>query len=219
MNPRDREPLALALITTALLVASGIAPTSRLIWSLEVAPIVVGLPALAATYRRLRLTDVTYRALFFLACVILLGAHYTYTRVPLGEWAAEAFGWRRNHYDRLGHFAQGLAAAVLAREFLVRRGPLEPGKLLTFLVTCVCLAAAAAYELVEWWTALISGTEEHFLAAQGDAWDVQWDLTWVLIGALAAQALLGRVHDRALARAGAGPSAAPQRPVRALARR
>lgn len=219
MNPRDREPLVLALLTTALLVASGIAPRDRLVWALEVLPLAVGLPLLAVTHRRLRLTDVTYRALFFLACVILLGAYYTYTRVPLGEWAAQAFGWHRNHYDRLGHFAQGFAAAMLAREFLVRRGPLEPGKLLFFLVTCVCLAAAAAYELVEWWIALASGTQEHFLAAQGDPWDVQWDLAWVLIGALAAQALLGRVHDRALARIGAVRAAARSDRAGALARR
>ena len=39
-----------------------------------------------------------------------------------------------------------------------------------------------------------------FLGMQGDPWDAQADMMMALLGALAAQALLGPWHDRQLAR-------------------
>ena len=91
--------------------------------------------------------------------------------------------------------------AIVVREILIRRSPLRPGKWLTFLVVCVCLAISAAYELVEWWSALIGGENaDAFLGTQGDQWDTQWDMFTALVGAVAALALLGRYHDRQIAR-------------------
>jgi putative membrane protein len=202
MNPRAnrREPLVLAVLAVAGLVWSGVAPYERGTWWLEVAPVLVGLPFLAATYRRFPLTPLAYRLIFFHAAVLMLGGHYTYARVPLGEWARETFGWARNHYDRLGHLTQGFVPAILARELLLRRSPLRRGAWLTFSVTSFCLALSALYELVEWWTALLGGeAAESFLGTQGDVWDTQWDMFLALIGAVAAQGLLARWHDRQLA--------------------
>ena len=91
--------------------------------------------------------------------------------------------------------------AIVVREILIRRSPLRPGKWLTFLVVCVCLAISAAYELVEWWSALLGGENaDAFLGTQGDQWDTQWDMFTALVGAVAAVALLGRYHDRQIAR-------------------
>ena len=82
----------------------------------------------------------------------------------------------------------------------LRRSPLRPGRWLFFLVTCVCLAISATYELVEWVTALLTGeAAEAFLGTQGDPWDTQWDMFLALVGALSAQVVLSRVHDRQLA--------------------
>ena len=121
--------------------------------------------------------------------------------MPLGEWAKEAFGFARNHYDRLGHVTQGFVPAILAREVLLRRTPLRPGGWLFTLVTSICLAVSAIYELIEWATALVSGeAATAFLGTQGDVWDTQWDMFLALCGALLAQALLSRLHDRQLAR-------------------
>ena len=106
----------------------------------------------------------------------------------------------RNHYDRLGHLAQGFIPAIVIREMLIRKTPLVAGKWLFFLVTSVCLAISACYEFIEWWTALLCGeSAEAFLGTQGDVWDTQWDMFLALCGALASQLLLGQVHDRQLA--------------------
>ncbi|MFB3105957.1 MAG: DUF2238 domain-containing protein, partial [Pseudomonadales bacterium] len=89
--------------------------------------------------------------------------------------------------------------AILAREILLRRSPLRRGKWLFFLVVCVCFAFSALYELIEWWAALIGGdSAESFLGTQGDVWDTQWDMFLALLGAISAQLLLRRVHDRSM---------------------
>ena len=196
-----REPRVLLGVGAAALLVSGIAPHDRLTWLLEVAPILIAMPVLVATARRFPLTPFAYRLIFVHALILMLGGHYTYAEVPLGDWVADALGLARNPYDRLGHLAQGFVPAIVVREILIRRSPLRPGRWLTFLVVCVCLAISAAYELVEWWSALIGGENaDAFLGTQGDQWDTQWDMFTALVGAIAALALLGRYHDRQIAR-------------------
>jgi putative membrane protein len=195
------ELRALLGLGAAALLVSGIAPHDRLTWLLEVAPILIAVPVLVATARRFPLTPLAYRLIFVHALILMLGGHYTYAEVPLGHWVAEALGLARNPYDRLGHLAQGFVPAIVVREILIRRSPLRSGKWLTFLVVCVCLAISAAYELVEWWSALIGGENaDAFLGTQGDQWDTQWDMFTALLGAIAALALLGRYHDREIAK-------------------
>jgi putative membrane protein len=201
-SPR-REPLVLLALASVALVVSGIGPKDRFTWVLEVAPVLIGAPILLATARRFPLTPLLYRLLFLHALVLMLGGHYTYAEVPLGEWAKSAFGLARNHYDRLGHLMQGFVPAILAREVLLRRSPLRPGGWLRLFVTSVCLAFSALYELIEWAAALATGeAATAFLGTQGDVWDTQWDMFLALCGALLAQALLARLHDRQLARLG-----------------
>lgn len=196
-----RELAALLTICLAALVLSGIRPHHRLTWLLEVAPVLVGVPLLIATHRRFPLTPLAYRLLLLHALILILGGHYTYARVPLGFWVQDALDLARNHYDRLGHFAQGFVPAILAREILLRCSPLVPGRWLAFLVVCVCLALSALYELIEWWAALAGGqAAESFLGTQGDVWDTQWDMFLAALGAISALLLLGGAHDRALAR-------------------
>jgi len=196
-----REPRVLLVVGAIALAVSGVAPHDRLTWLLEVAPILIAVPVLIATARRFPLTPLAYRLIFLHALILMLGGHYTYAEVPLGDWVADALGLARNPYDRLGHLAQGFVPAIVVREILIRRSPLRPGKWLAFLVVCVCLAISAAYELVEWWSALIGGeSADAFLGTQGDQWDTQWDMFTALVGAVAALLLLGRYHDRQIAR-------------------
>lgn len=181
-------------------VWSAIGPHDRFTWMLEVALTVVAAFVLIATHRRFPLTRLAYLCIWLHAMILLVGGHYTYAEVPLFNWLRDAMGGTRNHYDRVGHFAQGFFPAIIAREVLVRCSPLRPGKWLAFLVTCVCLAISATYELIEWWTALATGeAAEAFLGTQGDIWDTQWDMALALTGAIAAQATLTRLHDRQLA--------------------
>ncbi|MDX8030348.1 DUF2238 domain-containing protein [Lentzea sp. BCCO 10_0856] len=195
------EPLILLALTAAALVVSGINPHDRATWYLEVAPAVIGAAILIATYRRFRLTPLLYRLIFVHALVLILGAHYTYARVPVGFWVQDLFDLARNHYDRFGHFVQGFVPALLARELLVRKTPLRPAGWLFFLVVCVCLAFSASYELLEWGSAVLGGSAaDDFLGTQGDVWDTQWDMFMALLGAIIGLVTLARVHDRELAR-------------------
>ena len=198
---RRREPLALLAAGLVALAASGIRPHDTFTWVLEVAPIFIGLPFLLASYRTFPLTPLLYRLLLVHALILMLGGHYTYAEVPLGFWVRDALGLARNHYDRLGHFAQGFVPAILAREILRRKARLPGGGWLFFLVTCVCLAFSAFYELIEWWTAAATGDDATaFLGTQGDPWDTQWDMFLALLGALVSQVTLTRAHERQLGR-------------------
>jgi putative membrane protein len=196
-----REPLVLLIVGAVLLVLSGIGPHDRTTWWLEVGPILIAAPVLILTARRFPLTPLAYRLIFVHALILMLGGHYTYAEVPLGFWIQRVFGFARNHYDRIGHIAQGFVPAIVVREILIRRSPLRPGKWLTFLALCVCLAISAFYELVEWWAALLGGEgADAFLGTQGDQWDTQWDMFLALLGAASALLLLSRLHARQIAR-------------------
>ena len=191
---------ALVAAVFAALVLSGVGPYDRATWLLEVAPVLVGLPLVLVTQRRFPLSSLLLALLAGHALILVLGGHYTYARVPLGFWAQDLLGFTRNPYDRLGHLAQGFVPAILAREVLLRASPLRPGGWLFFLVVCVCLALSAVYELLEWAVALVIGASaDAFLGTQGDPWDTQWDMFLAGIGAVSAQLLLARAHDRSLA--------------------
>jgi putative membrane protein len=196
-----RAFLVLCVAAAIGLVWSGIGPFDRLTWWLEVAPVIIAVPLLAATLARFPLTWIAYLLIAVHAAILMLGGHYTYANVPLGFWLQDALDFSRNPYDRIGHFAQGFVPAIVARELLLRHTPLRRGGWLFTIVAGMCLAISACYEFIEWWAALIGGgNAEAFLGTQGDVWDTQWDMFLALCGAIAAQLLLGGVHDRALGR-------------------
>jgi len=193
------EASLLLVVSMALLLVSGIGPTDRTTWWMEVAPVLIAYPLLLGTWRTFPLTPLTYRFIFLHALVLMVGGHYTYAQVPAGFWVQEAFDLSRNHYDRLGHLMQGFVPALVARELLLRQTPLVRGGWLFLLVTSVCLAISAFYEFIEWWAALAwGGAADAFLATQGDVWDTQWDMFLAFVGAMLSQILLSRAQDRQL---------------------
>jgi putative membrane protein len=199
--PRTALLATLALLTLLALAASGLRPFDRLTWWMEVAPVIVVLPLLAATRRRYPLTTLLYLLVFLHALVLMLGGAYTYARVPLGSWLQELMALDRNPYDKIGHFMQGFVPAIAAREILLRGAYVHGAKMLAFLVLCVVLAISATYELIEWAAALALGQgADEFLGTQGDPWDTQSDMFLALIGGSAALLLLSALHDRQLAR-------------------
>jgi putative membrane protein len=194
-------PLTLLVIGSVLLALSAVHPYEMGTWWMEVFPIFVAVPILVGTYRRFPLTPLVYTLIFVHACILMLGGHYTYARVPLGFWMQDLLHFSRNPYDRVGHLAQGLVPAIIAREILVRRTPLRPGGWLFFIVCSICLAVSACYEFVEWWAALAGGSAAtDFLGTQGDPWDTQWDMLMALVGSIVGQIALSRLHDRQLLR-------------------
>jgi putative membrane protein len=190
---------ALALICLATLWAP---PAGRVSWALEVGPGLALVAFMIATYRRLPLSHFVYVGTFLHVLVLIYGGYYTYALTPLGNWAKEAFHFSRNHYDRVGHVALGVFPAFFTRELLLRRTPLRRGGWLFFLVTSVILALAAFWELLEWWTTLVVAGDvgQAFLGSQGDIWDAQWDMFLALLGSMIALPLLGRAHDRSIAK-------------------
>ncbi|WP_438958291.1 DUF2238 domain-containing protein [Porticoccus sp.] len=196
----NRELLWLLVVLLAVLVWSWIEPFDRATWWLEAIPVLMALPVLYLTRRGFPLTRLSYHLIFLHAVILLVGAHYTYARVPLGFLVADWFDFTRNHYDRFGHLAQGFVPAILAREVLWRNRVVVGRYWLFFLVTCFCLAFSAFYELLEWLTAVVGGDGSvEFLGTQGDVWDTQWDMFIALLGAISAQLLLGGWHDRQMA--------------------
>ncbi len=195
-----RAFIALAAIWAIALIASGIAPRERVTWFMEVAPVLIALPLLAATRGRFPFTTLAYALIGVHGVILIVGGAYTYAHVPAGFWVQEWLGLERNPYDRLGHFAQGFVPAIVAREILIRTFRLAPGKFLFFVTTCSCLAISAFYELIEWWAALGLGQgANEFLGTQGDEWDTQWDMFLALVGACTAQIALAGAHDRRIA--------------------
>ncbi|OOZ37823.1 DUF2238 domain-containing protein [Solemya velesiana gill symbiont] len=199
-SSQTREPVIFLAAISLFLLFSGIDPVAdRYTWFLETVPVMIGIAILVPTYRDFRLTPLLYRLLALHALILMIGGHYTYAEVPLFNWLRDAFELSRNHYDRIGHLAQGFIPAILAREILLRRSPLEPGKWLFLVVTSICLAFSAFYEMIEWWAALVSEqAAEAFLGTQGDHWDTQWDMFLALVGAITSQLLLAGYHDHQL---------------------
>ena len=200
---REYERLHLTLLGTAgaVFVWSVVRCYDGLTWAMEAFPVIVAAGVLVLSYRRFRLTNLGYALIWVHAIILLVGAHYTYARVPLFDWLRETFEWSRNHYDWVGHFAQGFIPAIIAREVLVRKSPLQRGGWLFFVVLCVCLAISAMYELLEWAAAAVSADNTvAFLATQGDEWDTQKDMALCLVGAVSALLMLGGLHDKQLKR-------------------
>lgn len=198
---RSRAAPVVCAAWLVALILSGIVPYDRLTWLMEVMPVLIAAPLLLATRQRLPLTPLAYLLIAIHGLILIYGGAYTYARTPFGFWLQDLFAAARNPYDRIGHFAQGFVPAVVARELLLRVFGIGGRKILFFLVVCVSLAVSAFYELIEWWAALMIGAQaDEFLATQGDVWDTQWDMFLALCGALSAQLLLVRLHDRQIAR-------------------
>jgi putative membrane protein len=197
--PTRGERVILVLVAVAALLWSAVVAVDRLTWLLEVVWVIVALPILMLSWRRFPLTRLLCWLLLAHALVLIHGGAYTYAETPLGFQLQAMFGFERNPWDRVGHFMQGFVPAVLARELLLRRTPLQRGGWLTYLVLAACLSFSAFFELIEWWSALAFGADaDAFLATQGDVWDTQWDMFLCLIGAAASLLLWSRLHDRQL---------------------
>ena len=184
------------IVFLGVLTWSGINPKDFMTWCLEVAPAVAGGIILWFTRERFPLTPLAYVLILVHCLILMVGGHYTYADVPIGEWFRELTDGTRNNYDKLGHFAQGFIPAIVARELVIRLDVFNSKRWRDFFIVCFCLGLSAFYELIEWWVALVSAeAADSFLGTQGYVWDTQSDMGWALFGALAALLLLGRFHD------------------------
>lgn len=203
--------LPVAVATLAVQIGLGWHPEAdRFTWAMENAPVWIGIILLFRYRNQFPLSNLCISLLGVHGLILAVGGHYTYAKVPLGDWLAAAFDLARNPYDRLGHLAQGFIPAILVRELVLRTSPVRKGKLLAFICITTCMAFSAFYEFIEWWTALATGeAAEDFLGTQGDPWDTQWDMFMATLGASLALLTLSHAHDRSLAQL---TTRAPQNP-------
>jgi len=177
-------PIALLGLYLAAFVLSGISPHNRADWWLESVLPLVAVSILAATWYRFRFSNFAYAAVCVFLLTHTMGAHYTYSEVPLGHLAAELFGWERNHYDRWIHFLYGFLFAPMAVELFAAKAP--PRGIWAFLLPTLFLGShSMIYELIEWWAAAVFGGDlgVAYLGTQGDPWDAQKDMALGLLGA------------------------------------
>ena len=181
------------VIFLGTLTWSGIDPTDQFTWFLEVLPAIIGVIALALTYRYFQFTTMVYCLILLHTIILMIGGHYTYAEVP---WFSNLFGFERNNYDKVGHFFQGFVPALIIREVFIQEKIIRGKAWLNVLTVSFCLAISAFYELIEWFTAFMVGQDaDAFLGTQGYDWDTQSDMAIALLGAVLALVLLSKVHD------------------------
>lgn len=191
--------IAWICIFCAVLIWSAISPEDYFVWFLEVLPALMGFIVLWLTYKKFKLTGLTYLLILIHCIILMVGAHYTYAHEPLFNWIKESLDLSRNNYDKVGHFAQGFIPAIIAREILIRKTVINSRAWLNFLIGCICLAISAFYEIIEWWVGVLSGeSAEKFLGTQGYMWDTQSDMALALIGSILALFFLSGIHDKQL---------------------
>lgn len=199
MDRDDRNNLILLELYLIVVIWSAWEPYGRLVWLMQSLAAHIVVFFLILTYRRFRFTTFVYAVILVHMTVILIGAHYTYSRNPLFEIIRTEFDLTRNYYDRVGHFFQGFGPALMAREILIRGNHVRRGRMLSFIVVSMCLGMSAFYELLELGTAYLLGLPvEVVMGMQGSSWDSQWDMLMALIGSIAALAFFTRIHDKVI---------------------
>lgn len=116
MSSQPRKyPILFTGYSLLILVLSFIVARDRMTWVLETFAVLFAVPILFFAYSKFRLTPLVYALIGVHFLILCVGGIYTYAEVPLGFWMQDWFGFSRNNYDKIGHFAQGFVPAILAR--------------------------------------------------------------------------------------------------------
>jgi putative membrane protein len=180
-----RYPYVLLALFGVACVVSAIKPWDVKNWLMEMALAAAFVALLVLSRKRLPLSDVSYTLIFIFLCLHAVGAHYSYSRVPAGDALRESFGWTRNHYDRIVHFAFGMLLAYPIRELFLRVANVR-GFWGYYLPLDVTMSFSMIYELIEWAAAVAFGGDlgQAYLGTQGDEWDAHKDMAWATLGAV-----------------------------------
>jgi putative membrane protein len=151
--------------------------------------------AMLWTIRRAPVSDGAFVPVVAFTLLHVVGAHWLYSFVPYDRWAqslsgatlSETFGWQRNHFDRLIHFAFGLLVTSAAREVVMARSRIGFVAAQVFAISLI-FAAGAVYECLEWTLSLFADPQsaENYNGQQGDVFDAQKDLAIAALGAAVA---------------------------------
>jgi putative membrane protein len=193
----DRIPLLLLVGYVLLFIWAAINPYDRADWWAENIPIVILVTVLVVLYiRGVRLSPLAYVLMAFLPYWHTIGGHYTFERVPF-DWFNNLFGFKRNMFDRVGHFSVGFYAFGIA-EYLIVRNKMSRTLACTFAIFSIAFVAMS-YELLEWIYAAYGGNAQagaDFLGSQGDIWDAQKDMLMDTLGGITSVLLYLMVRGR-----------------------
>ena len=211
-----RYPATLLAVFCLIWIVLAVDPLYRQDWLLENLLVLVTVPVLVLTRRRLRFSNFAYTCLFLFFSLHEIGSHYTYSLVPYDEWSRallgqginELLGFERNHYDRLVHFLYGLLVTPAVVELFRLYGPYPRTWAALFPLLFVA-SHSVIYELIEWGAALLFGGElgQAYLGTQGDVWDAQKDMALAFGGAVVSIAVLAAAGRLPVTGSAPSPSA------------
>ena len=197
--------LTLSGIFLVVFILCAIDPVDRSTWLLENVLMFLLVAGLIASYKKFRLSRISYFCIFLFLCFHEIGSHYTYSLMPYNQWTESLFGsplngwfgWERNHYDRFLHLAYGLLFAYPIREIFIRIVKVK-GFWGYFLPLDLTLSTSAIYELIEWAAAIVFGGDvgAAYLGTQGDVWDAHKDMALAGLGALIAMVTVAFINWR-----------------------
>ena len=200
---RPSYPLWLLAAFAVYWAVLAVRPWDRKNWVLEHVLTVAFVAALVWSRKRFPLSNLSYTLVFVYLCLHTLGAHTSYSRVPYDAWSralfgtsiSDAFGWRRNHFDRLVHFCFGLLLAYPIRELFLRVAGVR-GFWGYYLPLDVTMSFSMLYELIEWGAAMVLGSElgQAYLGTQGDVWDAHKDMALASLGALVSMVVVALIN-------------------------
>ncbi len=190
----------MAAVCLVALVWSAIHPADYATWFFELFLGAAYVLTLIALRKRFPFSTLVYVVAAIHFVVLAIGAKYTYAGVPLFNWLRDTLDLSRNHFDRVGHYMQGVTPALVMREVLLRKTGLGRNAWLTFSSVSVALAFSALYEVLEWlWVvAFYPQQGPEWLGMQGDMFDAQADMLMAFLGGLTSAVVLARAHDASL---------------------
>lgn len=154
----------------------------------------VAFALLVAYGRRATTRDADFLLLCGFLALHCIASRWLYSNVPYDAWCRDvlgvspqaAFGWTRNHFDRLVHFAYGLCLTPALARALGDRYRVTPRQAFALALLLV-MASSLVYEWIEWGVALTMSPHdaEAYNGQQGDPWDAHADMLLATLGALA----------------------------------
>jgi putative membrane protein len=193
--PGRRYAYVLFALTLLAVGVSAIKPWDPKDWALENALTALFVAMLFLTRKRLPLSDVSYTLIFVYLCFHVVGSHYSYSKVPIGQTISELLGAKRNHYDRIVHFLFGLLIAYPIRELFLRVAGVR-GFWGYYLPLDVTMSFSMLYELLEWAAASFfgGGLGQAYLGTQGDEWDAHKDMALATLGAVISMSVVALIN-------------------------
>lgn len=192
-----KKHLFLFVTITLLLIWSGLDAVDYFAWVMLTVSSVLIVGILALTYKKYQFTTLTYVMVFLHVVVLLYGAKYRYSGVPLGIKVTEMFDLKRNYFDRVGHFFQGFAPMFMLKELMLRKGYMKRSKFFYVIIMFFILGISASWELSEFFASIITKKPaSYIMSSQGVLWDTQWDMVLAVIGAATTLIVFGKYHDK-----------------------